>query len=329
MDEVKPIPRNRTLGYIADALRSGKGKMSSALSGANRDYALPFGLGTKRLNVGDFATSMVFGDAPDEVDRWSQGDAPMRMNNLRGSKALFEMKEDRAGPLFDAVFLGADAAGGAGLAAKGASRMVQALRKAPSPSTGYDKVPPTPEPPNMSEQFDPSRRDAIKKIAGGTAAAAGVAATAPDALRAVIAKAVEASPMVNKAAEVAAPIAKAFHFQGFKPWGGAWNELTPLMQSFMRHRGMELADDVVADPVKRAEFDAIVNQFPEGSDEATYALMERGFMRAEPRMIAGENGEDFLDDLPDHLRKLYENDPDFSRENLRRLAEDSELGDDW
>jgi hypothetical protein len=334
MDEIKPIPRNRTLGYIADALRSGKDKMGNAFSGANRDYALPFGLGTKRLNVGDFATNMVFGDAPDEVDRWSQGDAPMRMNNPRGSKAMFEIKDGRAGPLADAAFMGADVAGVAGvagLAAKGAARMVQSLRKAPNVPAGYNKAPTTPEP-TMSEPVDPSRRDALKKIAGGTAIAAGVGATAPDALRAVITKAVEASPMMGKAAEVAsvgdkiAPMAKAFHFQGFKPWAGKWSELTPYMEGYMRHGfALDLADDAVKDPIKRADFDDIAKRWdkdPEtgggsGFDSPEHEMMEKGYLKYDADAL-GERG---LSDGAEWERELYKNDPSFAPEAIKKRKE--------
>jgi hypothetical protein len=322
--EIKPIQGNPLGMRLAQALRAMRGALDARPPGwvGKGGDVLPPGTlpDDERLKLG----TALMGQSPEEAERIAQGDYPMRMPEMSN---IPQFKTGRKQSTADLLFTGMDLAPLANVAHKGAGRIVQALRKAPNAPAGYNKAPPTLEP-SMSEQFDPSRRDAMKKIAGGTTAAAGVVATAPDALRSMITKAVE-----NKAMNVApavnrfAPVAKAFHFQGFKPWSGAWAKLTPRMQNFMRHSGFELAEDVVANPLKRAEFDAIVNRFPEGSDEVTDALMERGFMRYEPRAIAGENGEDFLDDLPDHLRRLYENDPDFSRENLRKLAEDSEWGD--
>ena len=161
MDELVPAPRNRVLGGISDALRSGR---EGIQRGLNIPLALPFGLGTTR-RAGDVVSSALIGKMPEELDAWSYGDSPLEFGTARGSKPLVGVKEGRGEGLFDTAMGALDATGVAGAIGRGVKYGGKAAL-----SRGLRTM----EKPAMDE----GRREALKTIGKGVAVA-GAATTAP------------------------------------------------------------------------------------------------------------------------------------------------------
>lgn len=130
--EMRPTPRNRIMGLFADALTQG------------RDFAdraqIPPGV---PLVGGQGIGSMLMGKTPEELNEWSYGNAPMRINPLAGRTASFvpEVKPGRKQGLADALGFASSAPGrnalmmGMGAMDGGAAQaaMMGARKTGPSP----------------------------------------------------------------------------------------------------------------------------------------------------------------------------------------------------
>lgn len=98
MAEIKATPRSDILGKIADMLLKAKGGMPQ-----------PFGFDTGAL---------VFGNVPEELDRWSYGNSPFKSQYPGISGRLPELQESRKAPVADVLGMAPIPAGGASGAAK-------------------------------------------------------------------------------------------------------------------------------------------------------------------------------------------------------------------
>jgi PcfJ-like protein len=111
-DTIKPTPRNGALGALADALAWAK-EQGNRINLADTASALPF-VGSyirdivgkdARLGLGD----ATLGHAPEEVDKWAYGNAPMQVAGAAypGIGSLVpQMKLGRSEGLLDALTLG-------------------------------------------------------------------------------------------------------------------------------------------------------------------------------------------------------------------------------
>ena len=104
---MRPTPQSPSLGALASALRAVRS------AGDVVDLPVLGGLG-----------SLLMGRAPEEVEEWSYGNAPVRINPYAGRTASWvpEVKPGRAEQLADVVMLGADLAPLSRLAGRAASR---------------------------------------------------------------------------------------------------------------------------------------------------------------------------------------------------------------
>jgi hypothetical protein len=111
--EIKATPRNRVVGGIADFVRNVR---SMADQYEIKDWVPLLG----GMGVGE----LLIGKAPEEIEEWAYGNAPMRVPEMSNVPV---MKTGRKEQLADTLFLGLDAAGigkGVGVAGKGAARYV-------------------------------------------------------------------------------------------------------------------------------------------------------------------------------------------------------------
>jgi len=106
--EMKPTPRNRLLGVLADALTAGRDTADKVQIPA----AVP-------LVGGQGLGSLLLGKAPEEITEWSYGNAPLRINPLAGQTASFvpEVKPGRKQQLADALLAIQSVPGGPKMAA--------------------------------------------------------------------------------------------------------------------------------------------------------------------------------------------------------------------
>ena len=102
--EMRATPRNGVMGLLSDALMFGK-RIANKVTVPD---AVP-------LIGGQGMGDMLVGNAPSEINEWSYGNAPMRINPLAGKTASYvpETKPGRAGGLLDALAL-AQVPGGKG-----------------------------------------------------------------------------------------------------------------------------------------------------------------------------------------------------------------------
>lgn len=179
---ISPIPRNPVMGAVSDAA----GGVRSFLNKAQIPEPVPLVGG---MGAGD----LLVGEAPEEYDRWAYGFHPFKDKNVpgyAGVRGIPEIQEQRAGPLTDALFMGADATGVGmgvrGMARAGTRGVQRGFNKAIS-DTGQDV----------------SRRQFVKNagiIGAGTAAASAV----PDLLKGLTRTVAKAAPSPVTAATRAA-----------------------------------------------------------------------------------------------------------------------------
>jgi len=115
--EIKPIPRNPRIGAVADFV---KGVRELADQYEVKDWVPLIG----GMGVGE----LLIGKAPEEIENWAYGNAPMRINPYAGRTASFvpETKPGRQQSLGDTVMLGVDVAPIAGAVAKPAVKASKA-----------------------------------------------------------------------------------------------------------------------------------------------------------------------------------------------------------
>jgi len=152
---IAPIERSPYLGAAADAATGVRQFLNRA--------QIPYLGGAGNLLVGE---------APEELDRWAYGFHPFKDRAVPGYSGLRipEIQEKRAGPVADALFLGADVTGlGMGTAALGKAGVRGAARQFQNAVSDAG--------------MDASRRQFVKNagIVGGTAA---VASATPDIVKA-------------------------------------------------------------------------------------------------------------------------------------------------
>ena len=172
---IAPTPRNPYVGAAADAaggLRSFLNEASVPVMKYATRFAPPE---TRRAAENLGAGDLLVGQAPEEIDRWSYGDSPLKDTNAPGYSGLRgipDIQTKRTAPVVDALFLGADAAG--------VSMGMRALGKA-----GGRQVAQSFEKATSDAGQDIGRRKFIKQA--GIAAGAGVAAAAtPKIARSVV-----------------------------------------------------------------------------------------------------------------------------------------------
>jgi hypothetical protein len=111
--EIRATPRNPVVGGIADFVRNVR---SMADQYEIKDWVPLLG----GMGVGE----LLIGKAPEEIEEWAYGNAPMRIPEMSNIPV---MKTGRGGQLADTAFLGLDAAGitkGLGVIGKGAARQL-------------------------------------------------------------------------------------------------------------------------------------------------------------------------------------------------------------
>jgi hypothetical protein len=111
--EMRPTPRNPVVGGIADFVRNVR---SMADQYEIKDWVPLLG----GMGVGE----LLIGKAPEEIEEWAYGNAPMRIPEMSNIPV---MKTGRGEQLADTAFLGLDAAGitkGLGVIGKGAARQL-------------------------------------------------------------------------------------------------------------------------------------------------------------------------------------------------------------
>jgi len=116
--EFREIQRNPVVGSIADFVRNVR---SMADQYEIKDWVPLLG----GMGVGE----LLIGKAPEEIEEWAYGNAPMRINPYAGRTSSFvpEIKPGRKEQLADTAFVGLDAAGitkGLGVIGKGAARQL-------------------------------------------------------------------------------------------------------------------------------------------------------------------------------------------------------------
>ena len=168
---IRATPRNPYVGAAADA------------AGGVRQF-----LNKAQIPVLGGAGDLFVGEAPEEIDRWAHGFHPFKDRNVPGYSGLRipEIQEKRAGPVADALFLGADATGiGMGTAALGKAGLRSAGRQFQQATS--------------DAAMDASRRKFVKNagIAGGAAA---VASATPDLLKGLTRTVAKAAPDPTTAA---------------------------------------------------------------------------------------------------------------------------------
>jgi hypothetical protein len=140
VDSIRPTPRNALLGLLADA-------MTGARNFGNR-ATIPQGV---PLVGGQGLGNMLMGQAPEELDAWSYGDAPVRINPLAGLTAGYmpEVKRNRKQGLADLALLASPSKAGRGAALTALGAMdTGAMNKAATVWHGS---------PHKFDRFDSSR----------------------------------------------------------------------------------------------------------------------------------------------------------------------------
>ena len=169
-DRITASPQNAALAAIAQRLQAAK-------EFGNRAQIPVIDMG-----VGD----LLLGRAPEEMQEWSYGNAPMRVVGGGTGSLIPQLKTGRAEGLADTAFLGADIAGIGALGLKGAGALGRmAARQIPTATPSE------------------SRRGFLRTVGGlGAAAAAGAV---PTPVRRVLTEGT--APLTRAAAEEVAPMA--------------------------------------------------------------------------------------------------------------------------
>lgn len=119
MPEIRPTPRNKAVGSVADFVR---GVRDLANQYEIKDFVPLLG----GMGVGD----LLLGKSPEEIEEWAYGNAPMQIPEMTNVPMV---KTGRKEQLADTAFLGLDATGltkGAAVAGRAAAKgAVKAVKK--------------------------------------------------------------------------------------------------------------------------------------------------------------------------------------------------------
>lgn len=188
-DRITASPQNAALAAIAQRLQAAK-------EFGNRAQIPVIDMG-----VGD----LLLGRAPEEVQEWSYGNAPMRVVGGGTGSLIPQLKTGRAEGLADTAFLGADIAGIGALGLKGAGALGRmAARQIPTATPSE------------------SRRGFLRTVGGLGAAAA--ASAVPTPVRQVLEEG--AAPLARAAAATAEEVAPMAARRAAVP---LWSSLSRLM----------------------------------------------------------------------------------------------------
>lgn len=213
-DRITASPQNAALAAIARQLQAAK-------EFGNRAQIPVIDMG-----MGD----LLLGRAPEEVQEWSYGNAPMRVAGGGTGSLIPQLKTGRAEGLADTAFLGADIAGIGALGLKGAGALGQmAARQTPTAAPSE------------------SRRGFLRTVGGLGAAAA--AASLPTPVRQALEEG--AAPLARAAAAAAEDIAPVAARRAAAP---LWSSLSRMMADhadFLTRDVIDVAGDM-AEPLSIA-----------------------------------------------------------------------------
>ena len=213
-DRITASPQNAALAAIAQRLRAAK-------EFGNRAQIPVIDMG-----VGD----LLLGRAPEEVQEWSYGNAPMRVVGGGTGSLIPQLKTGRAEGLADTAFLGADIAGIGALGLKGAGALGRmAARQIPTAAPSE------------------SRRGFLRTVGGLGAAAA--ASAVPTPVRQVLEEG--AAPLARAAAATAEEVAPMAARRAAVP---LWSSLSRMMADhadFLTRDVIDVAGDM-AEPLSIA-----------------------------------------------------------------------------
>ena len=213
-DRITASPQNAALAAIAQRLQAAK-------EFGNRAQIPVIDMG-----VGD----LLLGRAPEEMQEWSYGNAPMRVVGGGTGSLIPQLKTGRAEGLADTAFLGADIAGIGALGLKGAGALGRmAARQIPTATPSE------------------SRRGFLRTVGGLGAAAA--ASAVPTPVRQVLEEG--AAPLARAAAATAEEVAPMAARRAAVP---LWSSLSRLMADhadFLTRDVIDVAGDM-AEPLSVA-----------------------------------------------------------------------------
>ena len=233
-DRITASPQNAALAAIAQRLQAAK-------EFGNRAQIPVIDMG-----VGD----LLLGRAPEEVQEWSYGNAPMRVVGGGTGSLIPQLKTGRAEGLADTAFLGADIAGIGALGLKGAGALGRmAARQIPTATPSE------------------SRRGFLRTVGGLGAAAA--ASAVPTPVRQVLEEG--AAPLARAAAAAAEDIAPMAARRAAIP---LWSSLSRMMADhadFLTRDVIDVAGDM-AEPLSIARHGTVddlleIGFSPEQADE--------------------------------------------------------------
>lgn len=213
-DRITASPQNAALAAIAQRLQAAK-------EFGNRAQIPVIDMG-----VGD----LLLGRAPEEMQEWSYGNAPMRVVGGGTGSLIPQLKTGRAEGLADTAFLGADIAGIGALGLKGAGALGRmAARQIPTATPSE------------------SRRGFLRTVGGLGAAAA--ASAVPTPVRQVLEEG--AAPLARAATAAAEDIAPMAARRAAVP---LWSSLSRMMADhadFLTRDVIDVAGDM-AEPLSIA-----------------------------------------------------------------------------
>ena len=213
-DRITASPQNAALAAIAQRLQAAK-------EFGNRAQIPVIDMG-----VGD----LLLGRAPEEMQEWSYGNAPMRVVGGGTGSLIPQLKTGRAEGLADTAFLGADIAGIGALGLKGAGALGRmAARQIPTTAPSE------------------SRRGFLRTVGGLGAAAA--ASAVPTPVRQVLEEG--AAPLARAAAATAEEVAPMAARRAAVP---LWSSLSRMMADhadFLTRDVIDVAGDM-AEPLSIA-----------------------------------------------------------------------------
>ena len=213
-DRITASPQNAALAAIAQRLQAAK-------EFGNRAQIPVIDMG-----VGD----LLLGRAPEEMQEWSYGNAPMRVVGGGTGSLIPQLKTGRAEGLADTAFLGADIAGIGALGLKGAGALGRmAARQIPTATPSE------------------SRRGFLRTVGGLGAAAA--ASAVPTPVRQVLEEG--AAPLARAAAATAEEVAPMAARRAAVP---LWSSLSRMMADhadFLTRDVIDVAGDM-AEPLSIA-----------------------------------------------------------------------------
>jgi hypothetical protein len=213
-DRITASPQNAALAAIAQRLQAAK-------EFGNRAQIPVIDMG-----VGD----LLLGRAPEEMQEWSYGNAPMRVVGGGTGSLIPQLKTGRAEGLADTAFLGADIAGIGALGLKGAGALGRmAARQIPTATPSE------------------SRRGFLRTVGGLGAAAA--ASAVPTPVRQVLEEG--AAPLARAAAATAEEVAPMAARRAAVPLSSSLSRMMADHADFLTRDVIDVAGDM-AEPLSIA-----------------------------------------------------------------------------